>query len=75
MVSAARIERGTQQGVCQWIEGVARTVLPVIEQTGVATAAQIDVDTLAQRIHAQALELELDATLTLFSFVGAWSRV
>jgi Methyltransferase domain len=32
-----------------------------------------DIDSLSERLHAQALQL--DATLTLFSFIGAWSSV
>jgi ubiquinone/menaquinone biosynthesis C-methylase UbiE len=72
LMCGTRIERGAQRGVCDWIAGITRTVLPAMERFGIATADEIDIDSLSERLHAQALQL--DATLTLFSFIGAWSR-
>jgi SAM-dependent methyltransferase len=73
LMCGTRIERGAQQGVCDWIAGITRTVLPAMETFGIASAQEIGIDTLSDRLHAQALQL--DATLTLFSFIGAWARV
>jgi hypothetical protein len=43
-----------------------------MERTGVATAAEIDVETLADRMCAEAVGL--NATLVSPSLIGAWSR-
>jgi ubiquinone/menaquinone biosynthesis C-methylase UbiE len=68
----ARIERGTGRGICEWTAGVTRTVLPSMVQSSVATLEQVDIDTLADRLHAEALTL--DATLTMCSLIGAWTN-
>lgn len=50
-----------------------RTLLPVIERTGIATAAEIDVDTLEERLAA-----DMSLLGTIFkppTLVGAWARV
>jgi SAM-dependent methyltransferase len=73
LMCGTRIERGAQRGVCDWIAGITRTVLPAMARFGIASAEEIDIDSLSERLHAQALQL--DATLTLFSFIGAWSSV
>jgi hypothetical protein len=67
------LERGAKRGVCDWIAGITRTVLPATEKFGIASAEEIDIETLSERLRSQALQL--DATLMLFSFIGAWSRV
>jgi hypothetical protein len=41
-------------------------------QSSVATLEQVDIDTLADRLHAEALTL--DATLTMCSLIGAWTN-
>ena len=40
--------------------GVLRSLLPLIERTGIASAAEIDIDTLAMRMHEDALVYECD---------------
>ncbi len=45
-------------------------LLPLIERTGITTAAEVDVDTLAERLQTQALAN--DATLVSPAHVGAW---
>lgn len=52
---------------------VIRTLVPMIEQLGLASADEIDIDTLEDRIRAE-LEAE-DATLSSPLLVGAWSRI
>jgi SAM-dependent methyltransferase len=52
------------------LAGIVRTVLPVIERTGVATAAQVGADTLQQR-----LSDELAASAAVFAhpmLISAW---
>jgi ubiquinone/menaquinone biosynthesis C-methylase UbiE len=55
------------------LAGIVRTLLPVIESTGVAGAAEVDVDTLEHRLGE-----ELDAAQAVFAFpalTSAWSVV
>jgi SAM-dependent methyltransferase len=73
LMLGARVERGTERGICDWTAGVTRTVLPIMVQNGVATLEQVDIDTLAERLHAEALAL--DATLTMCSLIGASTRI
>ena len=52
------------------LAGIVRTVLPLIERTGVATAAQVDADTLQQR-----LSDELATSAAVFAhpmLISAW---
>ncbi len=52
------------------LAGIVRTVLPLIERTGVATAAQVGADTLQQR-----LSDELAASAAVFAhpmLISAW---
>ena len=52
------------------LAGIVRTVLPVIERTGVATAAQVGADTLQQRLSG-----ELAASAAVFAhpmLISAW---
>jgi hypothetical protein len=59
--------------VYSYIEQLTRTMLPLMEQTGVAAADEVDADDgLAERIRADALAC--DATLVLPPLVGAWAH-
>jgi SAM-dependent methyltransferase len=52
------------------LAGIVRTVLPLIERTGVATAAEVDADTLQQRLSG-----ELAASAAVFAhpmLISAW---
>jgi len=55
-----------------WIATTIKTLLPRIEQFGLATAAELQVETLAQRMEAEALELGTQI-LGPVQF-GAWTR-
>jgi hypothetical protein len=53
------------------LAGVIRSALPLIERTGVATAAEVGADTLQQR-----LSDELAASAAVFAYpilLGAWA--
>ena len=56
-----------------WMEQLTRTLLPLMERTGVASAAEVDVDTLAERIRNEVVARR--ASVVLPPFVGAWTRV
>jgi len=64
---------GTDFGGYQYAALTVRSLLPAIEAAGIATAAEIDVDTLADRLRDTAVAA--DATITTVSLVAAWSRV
>ncbi len=51
----ARVERGVEAGAFEQVAQVTRTLVPVMEKTGVATAAEVDVDTLAARLRDEAM--------------------
>ena len=53
--------------------GVLRSLLPLIERTGIASAAEIDIDTLAMRMHEDALVYE--RVMFLPRVVGAWTAL
>ena len=52
---------------------VLRSLLPFIERAGIASAAEIDIDTLANRLHEDALTHE--RVMFLPRVVGAWAAV
>jgi hypothetical protein len=49
-----------------------RSILPLMERYGIVTAAEVDIETLADRLRAEALAVE--ATLTLPPLAAAWVR-
>ncbi len=53
--------------------GIVRTLLPVIERTGIATAGEVGIDTLQQQLAAA--QSSTDALFKLPTLVGAWARV
>jgi hypothetical protein len=53
--------------------GVLRSLLPFIERTGIATAAEIGVDTLAARLRDDAVAN--DRMTFLPRLVGAWTKI
>jgi SAM-dependent methyltransferase len=53
--------------------GIVRTLLPVLEGTGVATPAEVDIDTLEDRIARDCVDHDL--VFKYPTLVGAWARV
>jgi SAM-dependent methyltransferase len=72
MHEEARVEGGANSPIYGLIEQMVRSLLPAMEQTGVATAEQVGVDSLATRLREEALAN--DAVLVLPPLVGAWTR-
>jgi len=72
MIQGARVEGGPEAHVYGEIAQITRTLLPLMVQTGVATAAEVDVDTLAARLRDEAVAN--DAVLVSPAFIGAWVR-
>ena len=69
LTSAAPAERGGDAVGWSIVAGDVTSLLPVMERTGVATAAEVDLETFEQRLRAQAAEH--DAVLVNPLVVGA----
>ena len=72
MIGAARVEGGADSYVYRYIAATMRSLLPMFERLGVATAEDVDVDTLEARMRTEAVEGA--CSLVLPMFVAAWSR-
>ncbi|MCD6032400.1 MAG: methylase involved in ubiquinone/menaquinone biosynthesis [Thermomicrobiales bacterium] len=68
----ARIESGPDAAIYEQPALVTRSLLPIMERTALASAAEVDVDTLAARIREEAVALE--ATLVSPALIGAWTH-
>jgi hypothetical protein len=72
MLLGARVESGPESAAYAALAGIARTLLPVIEANGIASAAQVGIDTLVERLRDQAVATE--ATIYAPPLIGAWAR-
>ena len=72
MIAHARIGTAADPAIFQQLAGITRTLLPMMEKNGIASAAEVDVDTLASRL--QRAVQTADATVVAPLFVGAWAR-
>lgn len=73
MLLGARIESGPQALAYAQLAGIVRTLLPAIVGTGVATAEEIGIDDLSERLRAESLAA--DATIIAPTLVGGWAHV
>jgi hypothetical protein len=55
------------------LAATVRSLLPIAERLGVATAAEVDIDSLADRLRREAVDR--NACLMPPPLVGAWTRV
>lgn len=72
MIAGSRVEGGPQSPVYDYMADTVRSLLPAIERTGIATTAEIEVDTLADRLRREAVAN--GACIVLPPLIGAWSR-
>jgi len=72
MLLGARVERGPDSEAYHQVTEITRTLLPLMERTGVATADAVDIATLKSRLKEEALALR--ATQVAPPLVGAWTR-
>jgi ubiquinone/menaquinone biosynthesis C-methylase UbiE len=56
MISTGRVEGGEQSPAYEVLAATVRSLLPIAERLGVATAAEVDVDSLAERLRREAVE-------------------
>lgn len=68
----ARVEHGPDSQGYFWLEQLTRTLLPLIQKTGVATPEEVQVDTLATRIREEVVAKK--AVFVLPPFIGAWTH-
>jgi hypothetical protein len=73
MIAAARIDGGLHSPVYDYLAGVLRSLLPVLERAGIATAADVQIDDMAERLRKEAVAQ--DACIMLPPLVGAWAQL
>jgi ubiquinone/menaquinone biosynthesis C-methylase UbiE len=73
MLLSARVERGPDSQIYDQLTGITRTLLPLMERTGVAAAKMVDIETMADRLREEAVAL--GATIVGPPLVAAWSRI
>jgi hypothetical protein len=66
-----RIGGGPENEAYRTIAEITRTLIPLIERAGLATAAEIDVDTLEERLRSEVISA--GAIIVAPPFVGAWA--
>jgi len=66
------VEGGPDSPVYEWFAETVRTMLPMLEKHGLATAADIDIDTLADRLRQESLERQ--APILGPMLLGAFAR-
>ena len=67
-----RVEAGPTSGAYEFMTRTVRTLAPLIERLGLATATELDVDTLEARLRAEAVAA--DARFIPAFFTAAWAR-
>lgn len=72
MISGGRVEGSPQSQIYEWLAQTVRSLLPMIEKTGVATKEDVGIDTLADRLRADVADK--GAVVHSPTFVGAWTR-
>lgn len=72
MLQMARVECGPHSSAYSYMEQTTRSLLPAMEQTGVANAESVAVDTLASRVRAETQAK--NAVLVPPALIGAWCR-
>lgn len=68
----AAVGGGTDWPGYEYIAGLVRTILPRLVEHGVATAEEVDIDSLADRLRAEIAASR--GVVTTWSFITAWAR-
>lgn len=72
LLLTGRLGFGPNTPAYNQVAEIVRTLLPMMERTGIATADEIDIDTLENRLCEEAVANQ--ATLVAPPFIGAWTR-
>jgi SAM-dependent methyltransferase len=73
MIATSRVESGPDAYNYSYTTGVLRSLLPLVERAGLASAQEVAIDTLAERLRQDATANEI--VMFLPRMVGAWSRL
>jgi ubiquinone/menaquinone biosynthesis C-methylase UbiE len=73
MQQFGRVEAAPALDAIRMLTGVVRTLQPVMIQTGVASADEIDIDSLEQRLSAEVAEIE--PIIVTPPLIAAWTRL
>jgi SAM-dependent methyltransferase len=73
MIAQGRVEGGPRSQVYGYLAATLRSLLPMAERLGVATAAEVDIGRMADRLRREALASRM--CIVLPPLVGAWTRV
>jgi ubiquinone/menaquinone biosynthesis C-methylase UbiE len=73
MIGGGRVEGCGNSFAYDYIAATIRSLLPVMQKTGVATAEEVMIDDLADRLRAEAVVHQ--ACIILPTLVGAWARM
>ena len=73
MLGMSRVESGPDSPGYEYLAPTVRSLLPLIENMGVATAAEVSIGTLASRMREEALTA--NATIHLPELIAGWVRV
>ena len=71
LLGMSRVASGPDSPAYEYMAQTVRSLLPLIEKTGVATAAEIQIDTLAARMRDETVAL--NATIHLSELIAAWT--
>jgi ubiquinone/menaquinone biosynthesis C-methylase UbiE len=74
MICSGRVEGGAQSPVYDYLAETMRSLLPAMERLGVATAAEVGIDTLAERLCEEAVAHTACMMLPP-PLIGAWTRI
>lgn len=73
MLLQARVEGTADSPAYAYLTNTLRSLLPMAERLGVVSAAEVDIDTLADRLRDAVVRAE--AVIIPPSMIGAWARV
>ena len=73
MIAGARVEGGPDAFAYEYVAQTVRSLLPVAERVGAMTRADVEIDTLADRLRAEALRSS--ACIMLPTLFGAWAKI
>jgi ubiquinone/menaquinone biosynthesis C-methylase UbiE len=73
MIAGSRVEGGSDSFAYEYVAQTVRSLLPVAERVGATTRAEVEIDTLADRLRAEALGSS--ACIMLPTLIGAWATV
>jgi ubiquinone/menaquinone biosynthesis C-methylase UbiE len=71
-LAMSRIETGADSPAYAYLAQTIRSLLPMIEKTGVATKEQVDIETLADRLRDEVVSR--DAVIHLPELIASWTR-